>query len=190
MKSKNTICLWFNRDAHEAARFYAATFPDSTVTAIHKAPVHFRQCTRGPEALHLGRKRPHLQHVCCRAYQLLQSHLKHRFIERFRALHVVNIDFKPNYRITLHEKSSLGTEHLLLLYASYAREGQSLPYVTGCSVHERDGGGVAPQRSESPSPGILVGGLPALGSCDTISDHPVNVVRHSGPLDMKFEITA
>ena len=38
MKPKNTICLWFNKDAHEAARFYAATFPDSEVTAVHKAP--------------------------------------------------------------------------------------------------------------------------------------------------------
>ena len=28
MKPKNTICLWFNKDAHDAARFYAATFPD------------------------------------------------------------------------------------------------------------------------------------------------------------------
>jgi predicted 3-demethylubiquinone-9 3-methyltransferase (glyoxalase superfamily) len=27
MKPKNTICLWFDMDAHEAARFYAATFP-------------------------------------------------------------------------------------------------------------------------------------------------------------------
>ena len=27
MKPKNTICLWFNKDAQEAARFYAATFP-------------------------------------------------------------------------------------------------------------------------------------------------------------------
>ena len=38
MKPKNTICLWFNKDAHEAANFYAATFPDSKVTAVHKAP--------------------------------------------------------------------------------------------------------------------------------------------------------
>src|SRR5215475_6465945 len=38
MKPKNTICLWFNKDAHDAARFYAATFPDSKVTAVHKAP--------------------------------------------------------------------------------------------------------------------------------------------------------
>jgi predicted 3-demethylubiquinone-9 3-methyltransferase (glyoxalase superfamily) len=38
MKSKNTICLWFDKDAHEAARFYAATFPHSAVTAVHHAP--------------------------------------------------------------------------------------------------------------------------------------------------------
>jgi predicted 3-demethylubiquinone-9 3-methyltransferase (glyoxalase superfamily) len=38
MKPKNTICLWFDKDAHEAARFYAATFPDSKVTAVHQAP--------------------------------------------------------------------------------------------------------------------------------------------------------
>ena len=29
MTPKNTICLWFDKDAHDAARFYAATFPDS-----------------------------------------------------------------------------------------------------------------------------------------------------------------
>src|SRR6202162_1096818 len=38
MKPKNTICLWFDKDAVEAARFYAATFPDSEVTAVHEAP--------------------------------------------------------------------------------------------------------------------------------------------------------
>ena len=38
MTPKNTICLWFNNDAHEAARFYAATFPGSEVTGIFKAP--------------------------------------------------------------------------------------------------------------------------------------------------------
>jgi predicted 3-demethylubiquinone-9 3-methyltransferase (glyoxalase superfamily) len=38
MKPKNTICLWFDKDAVEAARFYAATFPDSEVTAAHEAP--------------------------------------------------------------------------------------------------------------------------------------------------------
>jgi 2-polyprenyl-6-hydroxyphenyl methylase/3-demethylubiquinone-9 3-methyltransferase len=35
---KNRICLWFNRDAEDAARFYAATFPDSSVQAVHRAP--------------------------------------------------------------------------------------------------------------------------------------------------------
>ena len=38
MKPKNTICVWFDKDAHQAARFYAATFPDSKVTAVHEAP--------------------------------------------------------------------------------------------------------------------------------------------------------
>jgi predicted 3-demethylubiquinone-9 3-methyltransferase (glyoxalase superfamily) len=39
MKPKNTICLWYNnKDAQDAARFYAATFPDSKVTAVHEAP--------------------------------------------------------------------------------------------------------------------------------------------------------
>ena len=38
MTPKNTICLWFNKDAEDAARFYAATFPSSEVTAVHKAP--------------------------------------------------------------------------------------------------------------------------------------------------------
>src|SRR5688572_28170160 len=38
MRPKNTICLWFDKDAEEAARFYAATFPNSEVTAVGKAP--------------------------------------------------------------------------------------------------------------------------------------------------------
>jgi predicted 3-demethylubiquinone-9 3-methyltransferase (glyoxalase superfamily) len=38
MNAKNTICLWFDKDAEDAARFYAATFPDSRVLAVHKAP--------------------------------------------------------------------------------------------------------------------------------------------------------
>ncbi len=37
-KPKNTICLWFDRDAHDAAQFYAATFPNSEVISVHKAP--------------------------------------------------------------------------------------------------------------------------------------------------------
>ena len=38
---KNTICLWFDKDALDAARFYAATFPDSEVTAVHHAPTDY-----------------------------------------------------------------------------------------------------------------------------------------------------
>ena len=41
MKPKNTICLCFDNNAQDAARFYAATFPDSTVTAVHKAPADY-----------------------------------------------------------------------------------------------------------------------------------------------------
>ena len=36
--AKNTICLWYDHDAEEAARFYAETFPDSSVGAIVLAP--------------------------------------------------------------------------------------------------------------------------------------------------------
>jgi predicted 3-demethylubiquinone-9 3-methyltransferase (glyoxalase superfamily) len=35
---KNTICLWYDKDALDAATFYAATFPDTRVTAVHRAP--------------------------------------------------------------------------------------------------------------------------------------------------------
>ena len=41
MTRKNTICIWFDKDAEAAARFYAATFPDSHVGAVHKAPTDF-----------------------------------------------------------------------------------------------------------------------------------------------------
>lgn len=38
MQAKNTICLWYNRDALQAATFYAQTFPDSAVGAVMHAP--------------------------------------------------------------------------------------------------------------------------------------------------------
>src|SRR5436190_12022140 len=47
MKAKNTICLWFEKDAQEAARFYAATFPNTEVTAVHKAPADFPDGKKG-----------------------------------------------------------------------------------------------------------------------------------------------
>ena len=36
--AKNTICLWFDNEAEEAAKFYAQTFPNSAVNAVHHAP--------------------------------------------------------------------------------------------------------------------------------------------------------
>ena len=41
MVSKNTICLWFDGTAVDAANFYAETFPDSAVGAIHRAPGNY-----------------------------------------------------------------------------------------------------------------------------------------------------
>jgi 2-polyprenyl-6-hydroxyphenyl methylase/3-demethylubiquinone-9 3-methyltransferase len=38
---KNSICLWYDRDAEEAANFYAKTFPDSSVGAVHRAPADY-----------------------------------------------------------------------------------------------------------------------------------------------------
>ena len=40
-KVKIAPCLWFNKNAEEAAKFYAATFPDSRVIAVHKSPADY-----------------------------------------------------------------------------------------------------------------------------------------------------
>ena len=45
--AKNTICLWFDRDAEDAARFYATTFPDSAVKAVHRAPGDYPSGKKG-----------------------------------------------------------------------------------------------------------------------------------------------
>jgi 2-polyprenyl-6-hydroxyphenyl methylase/3-demethylubiquinone-9 3-methyltransferase len=45
--AKNTICLWYDKDAEEAARFYATTFPDSSVGAVHHAPGDFPSGKKG-----------------------------------------------------------------------------------------------------------------------------------------------
>jgi 2-polyprenyl-6-hydroxyphenyl methylase/3-demethylubiquinone-9 3-methyltransferase len=45
--AKNTVCLWYDRDALEAAQFYAKTFPDSSVGAVHRAPGDFPDGKQG-----------------------------------------------------------------------------------------------------------------------------------------------
>ena len=45
--AKNTICLWYDGDAEEAAQFYARTFPDSFVGAVHLAPGDFPSGKQG-----------------------------------------------------------------------------------------------------------------------------------------------
>ena len=49
MNNKNTICLWYNGDALEAATFYAQTFPDSAVKAVHRAPGDYPSGKQGDE---------------------------------------------------------------------------------------------------------------------------------------------
>jgi predicted 3-demethylubiquinone-9 3-methyltransferase (glyoxalase superfamily) len=41
MITKNTVCLWYDKDAEEAAKFYAATFPDSELINVFRAPSDF-----------------------------------------------------------------------------------------------------------------------------------------------------
>jgi predicted 3-demethylubiquinone-9 3-methyltransferase (glyoxalase superfamily) len=45
--AKNTICLWYDGGAEDAAQFYAETFPDSSVRAVHRAPGDFPSGKQG-----------------------------------------------------------------------------------------------------------------------------------------------
>ena len=47
MVSKNTICLWYDRTAEDAARFYAATVPNSSVGKVFRAPADFPSGKKG-----------------------------------------------------------------------------------------------------------------------------------------------
>lgn len=47
MTAKNTICLWYDNDAEEAANFYARVFPDSRVIAVHLAPADYPSGKQG-----------------------------------------------------------------------------------------------------------------------------------------------
>jgi predicted 3-demethylubiquinone-9 3-methyltransferase (glyoxalase superfamily) len=44
---KNTICIWFDKQAEEAATFYAATFPDSHITSVRRAPLDYPNGKKG-----------------------------------------------------------------------------------------------------------------------------------------------
>ena len=46
-QAKNTICLWYDGGAEDAARFYAATFPDSSVGTVFRAPADFPSGKKG-----------------------------------------------------------------------------------------------------------------------------------------------
>ena len=43
----NTICIWYNKDALKAAKFYASVFPNTKVTGVHKAPSDFPSGKKG-----------------------------------------------------------------------------------------------------------------------------------------------
>lgn len=45
--NKNTICIWYDKDAEAAANFYATVFPDSRVIAVQKAPTDFPSGKKG-----------------------------------------------------------------------------------------------------------------------------------------------
>jgi predicted 3-demethylubiquinone-9 3-methyltransferase (glyoxalase superfamily) len=47
MTPKNTICIWYDKEALDAANFYAATFPNSEVGAVHTAPADYPSGKKG-----------------------------------------------------------------------------------------------------------------------------------------------
>ena len=47
MIAKNTLCLWYDGTAEDAARFYARTFPDSSIGAVRRAPNDFPSGKKG-----------------------------------------------------------------------------------------------------------------------------------------------
>ena len=47
--NKNTICVWYDKGAREAAEFYASVFPDTKVTAVHRAPGDYPDGHEGDE---------------------------------------------------------------------------------------------------------------------------------------------
>jgi len=49
--SKNTVCIWYERDAEEAARFYTGLFPDSHLGTVHRAPADYPDGGKAGDAL-------------------------------------------------------------------------------------------------------------------------------------------
>ena len=47
VRAKNTICIWYDKDAEAAARFYAQIFPDSAVGAVYRAPSDYPAGKKG-----------------------------------------------------------------------------------------------------------------------------------------------
>jgi predicted 3-demethylubiquinone-9 3-methyltransferase (glyoxalase superfamily) len=47
MMAKNTVCLWYDHNAEDAAKFYASVFPDSKITAVHRAPADYPSGKKG-----------------------------------------------------------------------------------------------------------------------------------------------
>ncbi len=45
--ARTTLCLWYAGDAEQVARFYARTFPDSSVGAVHRAPGDYPSGKKG-----------------------------------------------------------------------------------------------------------------------------------------------
>src|SRR5215813_6770488 len=60
--AKNTICLWYDKDAEAAARFYAATFPDSSVGAVHRAPSDYPSGKQGNQIVPCLQSLPQIFH--------------------------------------------------------------------------------------------------------------------------------
>jgi len=70
--AKNVICLWYNGTAEDAAGFYARTFPNSAVTAVHHAPGDYPAGKQGQvltvEFTVLGMKRSADEGMPCLRY--------------------------------------------------------------------------------------------------------------------------
>jgi predicted 3-demethylubiquinone-9 3-methyltransferase (glyoxalase superfamily) len=70
MTSKNTICLWYEGGAVDAANFYAETFPDSAVGAVHRAPGDYPDGKQGDVPCLGLNGGPHFKHNEAFSFQI------------------------------------------------------------------------------------------------------------------------